>query len=241
MTGARSPWRQRVRAFAVLGAVVLLDAGALVAYSGFYDTNIKALEETQKDLETKRDAARASLDQLSETEKRLDQLSVSLDDFYAKALGTRRERLAPLIEEIHTITQKAGLRPESISYAAKEVPGADSIRLAFRVSGRYADIRRLLAAFESNARFLVVDTVGIGGLSEVDGETLDVSLQVAHFFRDAGARSPRRRVEAADAERAAAPASAPVATAAPAAARKAPPRAAPPPSVKVREAPGGER
>src|SRR5262249_29625095 len=141
-------------------------------------------------------------------------------------------------------TQKAGLRPDSIGYAAKETPGADSIRLTFKVTARYADLRRLLAAFESNARFLVVDTVAIGS-TEADGETLDTSLHVVHFFRDAGMRPLHRRTElGSEGERTSGAAGAvPRAASAapsPAPAKKAPPKAVPAPRVKVREA-GGER
>ena len=116
MISARSPWRGRLRLLGALLFVVLVNVGVLVAYSGFSDTRIHALEEEKKSLESRRDAARQSIGKLDETVRRLDALQEGLDRFYESTLGTRKERLAPLIEEIHTITKKAALFPDAISY-----------------------------------------------------------------------------------------------------------------------------
>src|SRR5262249_46661546 len=50
---SRNPWRAHARALLALGALLLANAGVLVAYSGFYETRIAALEGSKKELEGK--------------------------------------------------------------------------------------------------------------------------------------------------------------------------------------------
>ncbi len=128
--------------------------------------------------------------------RRLDALEEGLERFYESTLGSRKERLAPLIEEIHTITKKAGLFPDAISYAEQEAPGGEAIRLNFRVVGTYPDIKRLLATFESSARFLVVESLALG-VDESGSDLLNVSFILAHYFREPGLRHRRPVVSAA--------------------------------------------
>lgn len=189
---ARSPWRARARTLGVLGAVIVVNAAILLAYRGVYDARLRALEADKKELDEKRASLRASISSLEETDRRLETLRSGLEDFYGRKLGTRRERLAPLIEEIHLITQKAALRPDSINYVDEEVAGTDSIKLTFSVTARYSEVKRLLATFESSARFLVLETVSIG-VDEGEADILHIGLSLAHYFRDPTMRSLRRR------------------------------------------------
>ncbi len=188
---SRSLWRSRAALFAALGLLLVANLGVLVVYRVFYDVRLAGLEETRRDLEQRRDTARAAVSRSRETERRLQALKTALDEFYGDVLGTRKERLANLVEDIDAITRKAGFSPSTITYAEDSVPGADRMTMSFQVEGRYADIKKLLHAFESSPRFLVPERVQVT-LDENVPDVLRVSLAVSHFFRIDGSRPAKR-------------------------------------------------
>ena len=88
----------------------------------------------------------------------------------------------------------------SIGYAPGSEPGIDILRMTFQVDGRYADVKRLLAAFEASPQFFVVENVGVS-LDAAQPDVLRVSVTVGRFFRDPSslpspARTARRLREA---------------------------------------------
>jgi hypothetical protein len=190
---ARSLWRSRAALFALLGILLLASGAVLVVYRLFYDARLAALSEERRALTKKRDEAKAAFDRASETERRLDELKKSLDGFFGETLGGRKERLASLIENVDDITRKAGFMPSTISFAENQVPGADRLTLSFRIEGRYADVKKLLYAFETSPEFLVPERVQVT-LDQNAPDVLRVALSVAHYFRAEGPRAVRRPV-----------------------------------------------
>lgn len=188
---ARSLWRSRAALFALLGILLLASGAVLVVYRLFYDARLAALSEMRTDLTKKRDEAQAAFDRAAETERRLDDLKKSLDGFYGEILGSRKERLASLIEDVDDITRKAGFMPSTVSFAENPVPGADRLTLSFRIEGRYADVKRLFYAFETSPKFLVPERVQVT-LDENAPDVLRVALSVAHYFRAEGPHATRR-------------------------------------------------
>jgi len=181
----RSPWYGRLRVLAALLALVLANVAVLISYRGFADTRVAALEAERKELEAKRDAERQSLARLDESIKRLEALQQGLERFYTVTLGNRKDRLAPLIDEIHAITKKAGLAPDTIGYSEQQGAGGGTIHLNFRVTGTYPEIKKLLATFESSARFLVVDAITIG-IDASGSDLLTIGFSLSHYFRESG-------------------------------------------------------
>jgi Tfp pilus assembly protein PilO len=145
----RSVWRSRAWLFALLGLLVAANVAFLVSYQLFYDTRLQALQESTKDFETKRDAARQAAEKVKATQARLESLQTGLEEFYRDSLGTRKERLASVIEDVYAITSKSGLRPDDIGFAEAEIPGAVRFQLTFGVAAKYPEVKRLLSAFES--------------------------------------------------------------------------------------------
>jgi hypothetical protein len=162
--------------------LLLANVALLFSYDVFYDERLRGLRESQKELEGKLERARAALEKVKKTDERLAGLQGELEEFYGETLGSRKERLAELIEEIYGITRKAGLRPQTISYAEVAVRGADEIDLSFHVDGTYASVKKLMHTFETSPRFLVVESVGVS-LNEDQPDQLGVSISLAHFFR----------------------------------------------------------
>jgi hypothetical protein len=186
----RSPWYGRLKILALLVVVILADVAVLISYRGFADQRVAALEEDRKDLEAKRDAAQQTVQRLDGSIKKLEVLQDGLERFYTVTLGSRKERLAALIDEIHDITRKAGLVPDAIAYSEQGSPGGETIHLSFSVTSSYPDVKRLLATFESSARFLVVDSFTIG-VDQTGSDLITVGFALSHYFRDGiGRRRP---------------------------------------------------
>ena len=202
---AHSLWKSRAALFAALGALLLVSSTVLVVYHGFYDARLAALEETRSQLTARREAAQAAADRAAETERRLAELKTSLDAFYSGVLGTRKERLASLVEDVDAITKKSGFMPSTVTYSEDAVPGAARLTVSFRVEGRYADVKKLLYEFETSPKFLVPERVQVS-LDENAPDVLRVSLSVAHYFHSEGPRVPKRPARAAAAPKPAAPA-----------------------------------
>jgi hypothetical protein len=183
--------------FAGLGLLLVVNAVILVVYHGFYDQRIRSLSETKTALRARRDEARAAANRAAETEKKLVALRDGLESFYTETLGARRERLAPMIEEIYEVTQKAGFLPQTIGYAEESVPGADRFSLTFQIDGRYAEIRRLLYVLETSPKFFVLERVRVA-MDENAPDVLRTSLTVSHYFRSEAEHVPRApRIRAA--------------------------------------------
>ncbi len=195
--GTRSVWRSRAALFAVLGLLVLGNAAILVSHSLFYDVRLRALQREEQELQKRRDEARAAVAKVVASEARLKALRANLEMFYERTLGDRRERLASLVEEIYGITKKAGFIPDGFQFEERDVPGAQLLGISFRVSGRYEEIKRLIAAFENDPGFLVLEKVGVH-TNEQAPDLLEVDLTVTHYFRSDGgtggqSASARRR------------------------------------------------
>ncbi len=188
---ARSLWRSRAALFIALGVLLLANVAVLVVYRVFYDVRLAALEETRHSLAERRDQARAAVEGAREAERRLVELKKGLDAFYGDVLGTRKKRLASLLEDVDGITRKAGFSPPTITYAEDAVPGAERMTISFQVEGRYADIKKLLYAFETSPGFLVPERVQVA-LDENAPDVLRVSLAISHYFRTDGARPVKR-------------------------------------------------
>ncbi len=188
---APSVWKTRLPLFAVLGALLVANAVLLVSYSVFYDDRFRALVKEEKDLATRRDEARQALRKVEESQLRVTRTQATLEEFFSGTLGSRQERLAPLIEEIYRLTRKAKLRPKNIGYAESDASGAEEIRLTFAIEGSYADVKGLLSEFETSPSFLVVEGVSVG-LNEDQPDLLRVSIIVVHYFRPDAARAARK-------------------------------------------------
>jgi hypothetical protein len=199
----RSLWRSRAALFALLGIVLVVSGAVLVIYRLFYDARLAALSATRAELTKQRDEAKIELARAEETERKLAALKTGLDTFYGETLGSRKERLAPLIESVDEITRKAGFMPPTVNFAEDAVPGADRLVMSFQVEGRYPDVKRLLWAFETSPKFLVPEQVQVR-LDQNIPDLLKVSLSVAHYFHSEGLHAPRRVARAGPAAKPAA-------------------------------------
>ncbi len=200
MTSFISPWRARLGILLLLLALILLNAGVLIVYRVFYEDRLEALNREERELIAQREQAKESLQKLRQREKQIADLQARLESFFSETLGTRKERLAPLIEDIYKMTGEAGLRPSSITYAEADIPGARQINLSFAIDGKYPDVKKLLYTMETSPRFLVIETVSVA-FNDTQPDILRVTLDLAHFFRSDTTKIPKRVQRAGRAER----------------------------------------
>jgi Tfp pilus assembly protein PilO len=175
----------------VLTLALLAALAVLVGYHAFYDERFRTLEKTRAELAAKRDEAREATRRVVKTEERLRTLQRDLEGFNRDVLGSRKERLAAVIEDVYALTQRAGTVPSSIGYAFSEEGGTGRLTLSFVVQGRYADVKKLISSFESNPRFLLLESVGLAS-DDVQPDVLRLNLTVSHYFRPDGSAAPRR-------------------------------------------------
>lgn len=179
-----NPFRARLPLLGILVLAILANAGVLLSYNAFYDSRVLALMETRDELVKRRDEARAAMEKVSSAEKRLEALRDGLTSFHDDLLGLRRERLAPLIEDVYAITKKAGVRPDTVSYGEDgQEGGIQRLGLTFSVNAPYPVVKGVLAAFEKNPQFLILDGVSVATNDE-QPDLLNVNLSVIHYFRD---------------------------------------------------------
>lgn len=198
-----SAWGARAPLIAALSVLLVAGIAVLVTYRGFYDARLRALEATRVELAARRDEAAAAAERVRATGQRLQTVQHELESFNQDVLGTRKERLAAIIEDVYALTQKAGLVPSQIGYSMEDSVGVERLALTFSVQGRYADLKRLLFSFENNPRFLLVENVAVA-TDDREPDVLRLNLVVAHYFRPespVAGRAPRPAAPRASAPR----------------------------------------
>ncbi len=182
MNGSAPAWRSRIPLLAVLSALLLANVAILVGYRLYYKDRFRSLQGEEETLRVRRDDARAALARARATKERVSSVQKEVDSFLNETIGTRGERLASVVEEVYAVTRKAGLRPSTITYSETNEAGVDSLRITFQVDGRYADIKRLLGAFESSPQFFVVENISVN-LDAAQPDVLHVGVILDRFFR----------------------------------------------------------
>ncbi len=212
MSALLSTWRRRLPLLAVAG---LFAVGNLALFWGYRSsTQIRraALEARRDELRRTVEASEAEATRLAGQRERLSGVSSAIEEFYGRRIGTERETLAPVVAELHAILKDTGVAVPQISYATAQVPKLPllQMRITFTVQCDYARFKRLLHAFESSRRWIVVRGVSIGRDADRPG-SVQVQLEaVTYFSEPEGAQAPQSR-----------PAKAGAARSAPAVARKA--------------------
>lgn len=130
-------------------------------------------------------AKEAEAAKLEEQRNRLARVSTVLDQFYGQRVGSRRATLAPIVQEIHLVMQKNEVSPASITYQTSPVRNLplSQMSIGFNFNSDYSRFKRLLAAFESNRRWIVVRDVSLSRVAETPGE-VQVHMVLGTYFSD---------------------------------------------------------
>jgi Tfp pilus assembly protein PilO len=180
-----SIWRRRAGLLVVAALFLIANVGFLAGARSITSARRAALEEQRAALTREVTAREAEAAKLEGQRSRLARVSTVIDEFYGRRVGSRRATLAPMVEEIHSVMQRNGVSPATITYgtsALKNLPLSQMV-IGFTFNSDYARFKRLLAAFESNRRWIVVRDVLLARVAETPGE-VQVRMMLATYFAD---------------------------------------------------------
>src|SRR5262249_61576723 len=85
---------------------------------------------------------------LKEQRDRIAGVNRTIQEFYGRKVGRRRESLAPVVDEMHNVFRKTGLFPLQISYVTQplESLALTEMLVSFGLTTDYPTFKRLLAA-----------------------------------------------------------------------------------------------
>jgi Tfp pilus assembly protein PilO len=183
MSSRQSVWRRRA---GLLALATLLAAGNLAFFLWYRSTTQdreRSLEARRAQLDKEVESVQAEAARLSGQRERLSQVSSAITEFYARRVGSRRESLAPVVEEIHTVLRRVGVNPAQISYSIQTVSDLPltEMRITFSFRNDYAKFKQLLAAFESDRRWIVIRDVNLSRDSDFPGG-VQVHIQLSTYF-----------------------------------------------------------
>lgn len=176
-------WRQRVGLLTASGLFLLANAAFLIGFRSITAAQAQGLEERRSALTRDVTAREAEAAKLVSERDRLAEVSTVIEEFYGRRVGSRRETLAPIVEEIHEVMRKVGVAPKSIGYTIASVASLplSQMTIGFSFESDYARFKRLLYAFEANRRWIVVKDISLSRDSETPGE-VQVRLTLATYF-----------------------------------------------------------
>ena len=186
MTRSFLPGRQ----LALVAGALLFAVANLVfflAYRSGSHTRRAALEARRAELAKGVEAAEAGAARASSQQDRLGGVSAAIEEFYGKRIGTERETLALVVDEIHSILKETGVAANQISYAtvsSQKLPLAQ-MRIVFTVHCDYGRFKKLLQAFESSRRWIAVRDVAITREPDKPG-SVQVQLELVTYFAEGG-------------------------------------------------------
>ena len=183
MRAAGSVWTRRA---ALLAVSALLLAGNLAFFLWYRSTTRQrqeALENRRAALEKEVESAESEAARLGRQKEHLLQVSETLDEFYGHRVGPRRETLAPIVDELHSVLRRVGISTTDITYSSapvKDLPLTE-LKIAFGFRNDYGRFKRLLGAFESNRHWIVVRQVGLTRDQDVPGG-VQVHMELSTYF-----------------------------------------------------------
>jgi Tfp pilus assembly protein PilO len=188
MRRSENIWRRRAGLLAVAALALLSNLGFFLWYRATVQDRQRSLENRKAALTKDVVEAEKEASRLTVQRDRLSQVSLAVSEFYASRIGPRRESLAPMVEEIHGVLLKLGVNPSQISYAT--APLADvpltEMTVSFSFRKDYSKFKQLVAAFESDRRWIAVRDVGLSRDPDVPGG-VSVHLRLVTYFADSEA------------------------------------------------------
>ncbi len=193
MKTQESVWVKRAGLLAVAGLLLCSNLGFFLWYRSTGGQRKEALEARRSALAREVETREGEATRLAAQRDRLSQVSAALSEFYTNRVGPRRETLAPVVEELHAVLHRAGVSPAQIGYASAPLAGISlsQMLMTFSFKSDYGRFKRLLEAFETDRRWIVVREVALVRDPEVPG-TVEVRIALATYF--AGEEKPLPRV-----------------------------------------------
>jgi Tfp pilus assembly protein PilO len=166
-------------AFAVVNLVFFL------TYRSTFQDRREALEARREDLKRTVHQREVEAGRLGTQRDRLNGVSTAIDEFYGRRIGSQRETLAAVVDDLHAALKDTGVTTSQISYstiAVEKLP-LTQMRIGFSIRCDYARFKRLLEIFETGPQWLVVKGVAISRDNELPG-SVQVQLELVTYFSE---------------------------------------------------------
>ena len=192
-------WREKRLLLIVLGILLLANTIFFFTYRVQYESRLR-------DLDARRDSAKAELESVRRARVGTEQqvaayrgIERNVRDIYENRWSTENQRLTLMIAEVKRLAQNTNLTPTTFNFSKKEsgetartTTGATEMTVTFNVQGTYQQVRRLINQLELSPQFIIIDQIG---LTSETGALLNMSIQVKTLFRDT---TPPRRAGSQD-------------------------------------------
>lgn len=178
-----SLWREKAW---IVAPAVLFFAGNLayfLAGRAVDRSRAETLERTKSSAATRFEAAEQDKARARTEADHIEDVRRAEKEFFGTRVGTLEDSVASLVEDIHRVCEKAGPVPHQISYGVRDRPNVplQEMTISFGVDGNYTTLRRLIAGFENDRRWIVIRQVGLSRRGETTGEG-DITLSLATYF-----------------------------------------------------------
>jgi len=190
-------WRRRLPLLAAAFVFAAANLAFFVVYGSGAHTRRDALEARRMALAHSVAEAEAEAARLTAQKERLSGVSEAMEEFYGHRIGSQRETLAAVVDDLHGALNQAGVATNTISYSMttdKSLPLV-TMRIAFPVRCDYPRFKKLLREFETSRRWMAVRGVTISRDTEQPG-SVQVQFDMVTYFAERGEEPPRPAAEA---------------------------------------------
>jgi hypothetical protein len=163
--------------------LLVLNVLAFVGYRYLFAEQF-SLEALRRDrLEKEWDAASATNAGLKRTLAAWQGATDGIAVFYDR-LGTRPDKLTPMIQEIEGLARKAGVLPHQLTFAYNDHPTGEleEVRLVFPFESDYSGVRNLLHLLEVAPSFVITESVSLGTSGELQ-DRIRLQFGLKTYFR----------------------------------------------------------
>jgi hypothetical protein len=181
--GSRGMWSRH----GALLALSLLFLAANVTFFFWYRATMRerrsGLEERRAALEREVHSVEQEATRLGSQRERLFNVNAAIQEFYGSRVGTTRDTLAVIVDEVHGLLKRAVIAAPQIAYATRpttDLPLTEMV-VNFGFKSDYLRFKQLLGLIETDRRWIVVRDIGLSRDPETPG-AVQVRMALATYF-----------------------------------------------------------
>ena len=183
MNGLLGVWGRNLRLWLPSLLFFLLGLGAMLFYRAVLADDAELGQARLARRGAELEALRADHQRLSDYLQKASALEDGMGSFFGVRLASEADSLTKIIAEIKSLSEQAGLLPQTITYDKETVEGENVLRrtVTFSVDGSYNELRRLINFLELSDSFLILEEVTLRG-DDAGGPTLKINPQISALF-----------------------------------------------------------
>ncbi len=176
-------WARHAVLLTVTAIVLVANVGFLFWYRATMRDRRADLDARRASLQREVESREQDAARLVSQRERLFNVSSAIQEFYGNRVGTARDTLALMVEEIHSLLRKAGVSPGQIGYATRPVADLPltEMDVSFGFRADYPRFKQLLSMIETDRRWIVVRDIGLARDPEAPG-AVQVHMALATYF-----------------------------------------------------------